>query len=164
MIAIKKVLVATDFSEQSTRALEYGRELARSYLADLHVLHVADDMQWRYSLDLSPELFAGIQADLEATARARLAALLSDEDRDQLHAQAAVRVSPMAADAIVHYANESGADIVVLGTHGRGGIRHFFLGSIAERVIRTAPCPVLTVRTDERDFIAPDALTRTSPS
>lgn len=158
MIAIKNVLVATDFSEPSGIALEYGRELARTYQATLHVLHVADDLQWRYSLDMSPALLLGVQEDLEETARARFSELLSDEDRQQLHVRAVVQTASSPAEAIVAYARAERADVIVIGTHGRSGLAHLFMGSVAERVVRTAPCPVLTIRHPQREFIAPDAL------
>ena len=162
MIVIKNVLVATDFSEPSAVALSYGRELARSYQASLHLFHVVDDMRWRYSLDMTPELLMGVQDDLEIASRAKVNDLLSSEDRDQLHARGVVQTSPSPADAIVNHAREAGIDIIVIGTHGRGALAHMLMGSVAERVVRTAPCPVLTVRSAEREFIAPDALTTTA--
>jgi nucleotide-binding universal stress UspA family protein len=158
MIAIKRVLVATDFSDASNRALDYGRELARSYQGELHVLHVADDIRWRYSLDMSRDLLIGVQTDLEETARERLNALFSREDWARLHARPIVRTSLTPAETIVACAREIGADVIVLGTHGRGGVSHFFLGTVAERVVRLASCPVLTVHAVEREFIAPETL------
>ena len=162
MISLKTVLVATDFSEPSDVALAYGRELARSYQGTLHVVNVVDDIRWRYSLDMTPVLLVGVQDSLDDAARQRLEALISDEDRDQLHAVARVETSSAAADAIVAYAEKSKADVIVIGTHGRGGLPRLFMGSVAERVVRLAPCPVLTVRSKERDFVAPDALAVTS--
>ena len=158
MIRIKNVLVATDFSEPSTLALEYGRELARTYQAKLHVLHVVEDLQWRYATEMVPGALIGIQEEVEASAKARLEALITDEDRRQLraHATALTAVSP--SEAIITCAKGESADVIVMGTHGRSGIAHLFMGSVAERVVRLAPCPVLTVRSPEREFIAPDAL------
>ncbi|MGE3513217.1 MAG: universal stress protein, partial [Vicinamibacterales bacterium] len=69
-------------------------------------------------------------------------------------------VSPAAA--IVEYANEAHVDLIIIGTHGRGGVAKLLMGSVAERVVRTANCPVLTVRHPEREFIAPDALIASS--
>jgi nucleotide-binding universal stress UspA family protein len=67
-------------------------------------------------------------------------------------------MSPSPASAIVDYANGHGIDLIVLGTHGRGAVAHMLLGSVAERVARTATCPVLVVRHPEREFIRPDVL------
>ena len=62
------------------------------------------------------------------------------------------------AFAIIDYAREHGIDLVIMGTHGRGTLGHFLMGSVAERVVRLAPCPVLTIRQAERDFVHPDGL------
>jgi universal stress protein A len=140
-----RVLVATDFSEPAQAALEYGRDLARVYGAALLVLHVSDDIRWRYSLDMTPALLAGVQEDLEAGGRTRLDSLLTPADRTA-GVVAEVRTSPVAADAIVEYGIEVKADLVVIGAHGRGGVSSLVFGSVAERVVRTAPCPVLTTR------------------
>jgi nucleotide-binding universal stress UspA family protein len=64
-----------------------------------------------------------------------------------------VLASNAPATAIVEYANEEGVDLIVLGTHGRGAVAHLLVGSVAERVVRTAPCPVLTVRHPEHEFV-----------
>lgn len=157
MIAIKNILVATDFSEPSGVALAYGRDLARSNRARLHVLHSVDDISARASMDGG---FVGdLQGDLEAGARRDLDALMRDEDRTALSAVAVVTRGLNPADIIINYAKANSIDLIVTGTHGRGGIKHLLMGSVAERVVRTAPCPVLTVRAHERDFIVPDAIT-----
>ena len=156
MIVIKNVLVATDYSETAATALAYGRELARSYQATLHVLHVVDDIRWRYALDMTPALMAGVQESLEDAARTQMHDLVTADDRRRLHAHAVVRTALSAADAVADYARTAGIDLVVVGTHGRGGLSRLLLGSVAERVVRVAPCPVLTVRATERDFISTD--------
>ena len=84
--------------------------------------------------------------------------LLSDEDREKLGARAAVLTATSAADAITAYARDNRVDLIVVGTQGRGGVARLFVGSIAERVVRLAPCPVLTVRHPEHEFVLPDAL------
>ena len=158
MIRIKNVLVATDFSEPSTVALEYGREIARTYDATLHVIHVTEDLRWRFAADGTPTFPTGAQEDFEAAARARLDAILNDEDRTQLRARAVVNTAVNTPEAIVAYSKAEAIDVIVMGTHGRSGFTHVLLGSVAERVVRLAPCPVLTVRHPEHEFIAPDAL------
>jgi len=158
MIALKHILVPTDFSEPSATALRYGRDLARSYGATLHVLHVAEDLITRYALDMYPTGIDEMQEDLEKSAKQRLNALVSDEDRVQLRAKPIVWTSNQTAAAIAEYAAQHDIDLIVMGTHGRTGMSHMFMGSVAERVVRGAGCPVLTVRAPEREFIAPDAL------
>ena len=156
MIRIKNVLVATDFSEPSDAALNYGRELARSFDATLHVLHVADSIFMQYGGEsyLAPEL----QYDVEEAARKQLDALLDEEDRTALHAKPVIMMATAKPAAIVHYASQNRIDLIVMGTHGRGAISHLLMGSVAERVVRTAGCPVLTVHHPEHEFVLPDAL------
>ena len=157
MIAIKNILVATDFSEPSGVALAYGRDLARNYQARLHVLHVVDDVMLRYAPEVGL-IGADVQKDLEAIAQRNLDALVRDDDRKELGALAVITSSVNTSDAIVAYAKNQLIDLIVTGTHGRGLVQHLLMGSVAERVVRTAPCPVLTVHAHERDFIVPDAL------
>jgi nucleotide-binding universal stress UspA family protein len=158
MVAIQNILVATDFSEPSGVAMAYGRDLARAFGARLHVMHVVDDVMMRYSPDAG-FMLPSIQADLEQQGRADLEKRLTDEDRQQLKAVAVIQTGVNIADAICAYAKARTIDLIVTGTHGRGAVKHFLMGSVAERVVRVAPCPVLTVHAEERDFIVPDALT-----
>jgi len=158
MIRLKTVLVATDFGESSEAALTYGRDLARAFDATLHVLHIVQNAYTLLGTEAYTSVLPDLQRDVEDAARVRLEALLSDEDRRALHATAVVRTSGAPAGAIVEYAHDAKIDLIIMGTHGRGAIAHMLMGSVAERVVRTAPCPVLTVRHPEREFVLPDAL------
>ena len=158
MMALKNVLVATDFGPASDQALAYGRELARTFGAKLRVLHVVENVAARYMSEIAFVDFPDIQVKVEEAAQKRLDALLTDDDRKTLGATGVIATSASPAWAIVGYAEKEAMDVIVIGTHGRGPVAHFFMGSVAERVVRTAPCPVLTVRAAERDFLAPDAL------
>lgn len=152
MIALKNILVATDFSEPSVVALDYGRDLARSYDATLHVVHVIEE-----SLALhGPEIgfaYADIQRNIEAAVRRDLDAALSADDRRTLNARTVITRAGNVSHAITEYAKNNAIDLIIVGTHGRGAIQRFLIGSVAERVMRIAPCPVLTVRAHEQDFI-----------
>jgi nucleotide-binding universal stress UspA family protein len=159
MIALKKILVATDFSEPSDAALAYGRELARTFDASLTVLHVVDNILTRaYGAEgvvlADPEL----QREIEISAQRQVDALLFDEDRKMLGTVGLVVTSNSPSAAIVTYARDASIDLIVMGTHGRGAIAQLLMGSVAERVVRIAPCPVLTVRHPEHEFVLPDAL------
>jgi nucleotide-binding universal stress UspA family protein len=160
MIALKHILVATDFGETSDAALAYGRELARTFGAALDVVHVVDDLGVRFGdFPAYPEL-GRLQSESEAAARTRLNALLSEEDRQALRARAVVLTSTSPAEAIASYARDDMPQVgmIVMGTHGRGKVAHLFMGSVAESVVRIAPCPVLTVRHPQHEFVLPDAL------
>ena len=157
MIKIANVLVATDFGAASESALNYGRELARTFGANLHVLHVIENPILWAGPESATVDFMAVQRDLESGARAALDKVVTPEDRDQLRAVTIVRTGPPALE-IVGYANDVGADVIIMGTHGRGFIGHMFMGSVAERVVRIAGCPVLTVRHPEHEFLRPDAL------
>lgn len=148
MIVLKQILVATDFSEASAAAMDYGRALARTFGASLHLLHVAENPFLRPTA-VDP------YALREATLR-RLAGRLTEDDKGALRATAVLDTSDEPADAIVTYAGAHGIDLIVMGTHGRGTVAQILVGSVAEKVVRTAPCPVLTVRHPEHEFVLPD--------
>jgi len=160
VIRLKKILVAIDFSKPSDAALAYGRELARSFGATLTVLHVVDNiMVHGYGGDSVVLLNdPNMQLQFELDAWKQVEAAISDVDCIQLRASGVVLTSSIPAAAIVGYAHESGTDLIVMGTHGRGRVAHMLMGSVSERVVQTAPCPVLTVRHPEREFVLPDVL------
>ena len=158
MIRLKKILVATDFGESSEAALMYGRDLARGFDATLDVLHIVQNVYSHFGTEAYVSVLPDLQRDVEDAARTRLEALLSEEDRTALQATPVILTSGAPASAIVDYANEARIDLIIMGTHGRGAVAHMLMGSVAERVVRTAPCPVLTVRHPEREFVLPDAL------
>jgi nucleotide-binding universal stress UspA family protein len=149
MIVLRHVLVATDFSPPSQAALTYGRALARSFGASLTLLHVSDN------LFLRP--IASDPHDLMAAKARGLDELILDDDRRALGgARTVLEVSDAPAQTIADYAKTHAIDLIVIGTHGRTGMSQLLLGSVAERVVRIAPCPVLTVRHPEHEFVLPD--------
>ena len=159
MIKLENILVATDFGEASASALDYGRELARHFGATLHVLHVVDDVGARLaSASGLPYNAAQLQEQLDLADRQQLEQLVTDEDRRELRVTALQVVSAAPAKEIVEYATANHMDLLIVGTHGRGPVAHLFMGSVAERVVRGAPCPVLTVRHPEHEFLRADAL------
>jgi universal stress protein A len=142
-----RILVPTDFSAPSDAALEYARILAATFGSTLRILHVVDDPS--SSSDFVSDGFSPstreIQEALTGHARKRLEHLMTSVDRSRYHAYVdAVIGTP--ATAIIDYAGATGTSLIVMGTHGRTGMAHLLMGSVAEEVVRTAPCPVLTVR------------------
>jgi nucleotide-binding universal stress UspA family protein len=158
MIKITNVLVATDFSGTSASALDYGREFARTFGATLHVLHIVENALMWAGPEASGVDFTQLQADLETESRKTLDTIVTAEDRTQLKATTAVRTGHSPAFEIAAYAKAEGIDIILVGTHGRGMIGHLLMGNVAEKLVRIAPCPVLTVHHPEHEFIRPDAL------
>ncbi|MCC6849838.1 MAG: universal stress protein [Deltaproteobacteria bacterium] len=132
--AIGRVLVPTDFSPLSLRALPYAEEMARRFDAELLVLYV----------DFAPSIYDPTQGDVVASKAA------IERAADVLRARGvrarAVYRRGAAADEIVRGAADEKADLIVLATHGRTGLAHALMGSVAESVVRRAPCPVLSVR------------------
>jgi nucleotide-binding universal stress UspA family protein len=158
MLVLNRIAVATDFGEAADNALAYGRELARRFDATLFVLHVVDDAAARM---MSATGFIYDERATEQaveTARRRLETLIPADDRGGLRVELVDLVGTDPAFAINDFARRERIDLLILGTHGRGLVSHFFMGSVAEHVVRTAPCPVLTVHSKEHDFIRPDAL------
>ena len=149
MIALKRILVATDFGPAAEAALTYGRALAKNFGATLTVMHVAENFFLRATI-ADPHA-------LKAAVARRLEERLTAEDRSALHGRAVLETSDQPADAITTYAKQAEIDLIVMGTHGRHGISHLLVGSVAERVVRTASCPVLTVKHPEHEFVIPDA-------
>ena len=160
MINLKSILVPSDFSECSEEALRYGLELARRFDAELHLLHVVQDpiaQPWAAE-GFSVPLFEVVD-EWQKQASARLKALVPDADRARVTVVSVV-ATPYAE--ILDYAHAHRIDLIVMGTHGRGGVTHMLLGSIAERVVRRAPCPVLTVRRPQHGFVETEALVATT--
>jgi nucleotide-binding universal stress UspA family protein len=136
--AFKRILVASDFSEASGRALELAVAMARESGADLHVLHVCE-------IPLYTDAPIDLVTPLAEAAQARLDKLLRSV-RDICPAAKGVFKVGAPWEQILAAAGEVGADVIVVGTHGRRGVTHAIMGSVAERVVRLSDVPVLTVR------------------
>ena len=147
--SITRILVPVDFSEPSDAALEYATGLAERLGASLHLLHVFEDPLWTTGA-MAAEMYVpvpeGLREALLANARTQLAERANKLDAERFHLTTDVYMGPIAA-GITEFATQKQIDLIVIGTHGRGGMSHLLLGSVAERVVRSAPCPVLTVRT-----------------
>ncbi len=151
MIEMKKILVPMDFSECSDAALKYARALREAFGASLHLLHVVQDPYTQpWAAEAFPAPLGEMLQQWQEQARTRLAGLLDEKDRASATIGTVVG-SPFYE--IVRYAVEQEIDLIVIGTHGRGPVAHMLLGSVAEKVVRKAPCPVLTVRSPQHEFV-----------
>jgi nucleotide-binding universal stress UspA family protein len=146
MLVVRDLVVPVDFESTSFHALAYAQELAGTFGARLHLIHVLDDtFALRAGTEGTLSRVPELARRAENEARERLDALLTDADRKS-GAVVVVVISPSPASAIVAYAEQVQASAIVMGTHGRLDDPADAIGSCAEHVVRTAPCPVLTLR------------------
>ncbi len=155
MIDIKKILVPTDFSESAGKSLLYGISLAEQYVAKLYVLSTIDDRVFDDSLFV---VYAEqeMRQNRKAVYEEHLNKVIEDikQKHPKLEVQQALKMG-VAFVEIVDYAKQEDIDLIIIGSHGRTGIAHLLIGSTAEKVVRKAPCPVLTVRPKEHEFVHP---------
>jgi len=136
---IESVVVATDGSESVTRCVDVALDLAERFDAEVHALSVIDESE----IESAPDrLREDLEAALEADAADATSAIAECTDREVTTAVETGRP----ADAIAEYARRADVDVVATGTRGRHGEHRFLIGSVAERLVRTCPVPVLTVR------------------
>lgn len=155
MIAITQIMVPTDFSEASEAALAYARAFATCFGGSLHLVHVVEDLvALSWGADTYISALPRIREEVEADAVSRLEALLPADDPLREGARIVLLTGNPFVE-IVRYAREHDVDLIVMGTHGRGPVAHMLLGSVAEKVVRKAHCPVLTVRHPEHEFVMP---------
>lgn len=149
-LRVKRILVPTDFSDTSRKALRYALAFAAQFGAEILLLHVITppDAYGEYGIvDL-----AGLVKSLEEASDTELARLAAAEVPPGVTARALTR-SGSPAQQIIEAARDKAADLIILSTHGRTGLKHVLLGSIAESAVRRAPCPVLVVRENEHEFV-----------
>lgn len=145
MFPIKKILCTTDFSDPSFKALVAGGEFAGKFKASLMVLHVVEEIPVLPALPTNPAIDVPLyQEKLEEIALITLETVVKDKIGGKVSPELIVGRGK-AAEEIVETAAEKGANLIIIGTHGETGFRHFVLGSVTEKVVRLAKCPVLTV-------------------
>lgn len=141
----KKILYPTDFSEGSSVAVPYVKDLASKYGAKVYVLHVVYDVAKSSGWYLPTVDLESFFSEIHASAEKGLDRFVSETMGSIPGIEKAV-VSGLPFEEIIRYVREKGIDLVVMGTHGRSGIDRVLFGSTAARVVRSAPCPVMTVR------------------
>lgn len=150
MPTVQRILHPTVFSEHSAAAAEYASLLTQLFAADLHLLYVLEDALGKMPKpDLGfpgPGDLANVRPEFWPELQTAVGIQLPDSERIVL----ATRLGPV-SDQIVSYADDNDIDMIVIGTHGRRGLAHALMGSVAESVVRKANCPVLTVRPDKSE-------------
>lgn len=154
MIKIQKILVATDFSEHAAVALRYAEEFSKAFGSEVLLCHVVSDAGMLSHIPPGGESYfpPDIEEFHRESAEKQCAELLAASSIEN-HSTHILNGKPFAE--VVRLARREDVDLVIVGTHGHGAIAHMLLGSVAERIVRKAPCPVLTVREGEHEFVMP---------
>jgi len=157
MIQLKKILHPSDFSEPSIQALKYAQALCARFQSELHLLHVVSSIPavpLGTGAGFVPPNVVTSQDDFRENAGEQLGKLI-DPDWAAEHSMVQATVEGSPTPGIIEYAQEHDIDLIVLGTHGRNALKQVLIGSVAERIVRQAPCPVLTVRPNGQQFVMP---------
>ena len=152
MIQLTRILLPSDFSELSSEATKYACALAEQFDAELHVLHVHEDV-------VIPGYPVGVDWDKRTQEAKRAAEAKLEDVLDATWVEGRTVVKATADGPpfleIIRYAKKHDIDLIVMATHGRSAVAHLLIGSVAEKVVRKAPCPVLTVRPKGHQFVMP---------
>ncbi|MBU4262103.1 MAG: universal stress protein [Proteobacteria bacterium] len=141
---VKKILVPVDFSENSNRIIKYGASVASQFGAEMEAIFVAQTFQ-DYSEFFEPHMpVIQFEEDLVASARERMKAFLAESLEPAVVCKGVVMAGDI-AETIRNYAREQKVDLIVMGTHGYKGLEKVLFGSIAEKLVKNSPCPVLTI-------------------
>ncbi len=152
-VAIKTILCPVDFSDSSDHALKYAIALAQSYEATLKLLHVVQPPLMSVPGDpMVPEFSSEVMEDIAAASQRRLDEI-ADTTRESVPNVETEIATGSPFVEIITVAKDQNVDLIVIGTHGRTGLAHVMIGSVAEKVVRKAPCPVLTVKHPEHEFV-----------
>ena len=146
---IGKILVPVDFSEHSQKALRYALAFANQFDAEVTLVHIVEQMVYPGDWMYPPLAVTDFSTQKRGEMIQRLRAL---DAQSGVKTQHVVRVG-RAWQEVVEIAREQKADMIILATHGYTGLKHALLGSVAEKIVRHAPCPVLSVHPEERDFL-----------
>jgi nucleotide-binding universal stress UspA family protein len=153
MPQIQTILVPTDFSDFAAHAFDLALDLARRHHAEIHLLHVIHEIDvrmWDWITVAMPKEEEEIREELEADNAQQLSAFMAARDTRGVTVRPVIRWGPAPAETVVAYAGETGTDLIVMGSHGRRGVRRMLLGSVTEEVVHTAPCPVMVAHVPEK--------------
>lgn len=145
---VERILFPTDFSEGSSHALPYAVDLAKHYDAKLSILHVVYDITQATGVHIPHISTDEVFKELNEWAMNEMESCCIEEIRGLPNVERKV-VKGIPYEEILNFAEEEEIDIIVMGTYGRVGLQRLIFGNTAERVVRRAPCPVMTVRTPE---------------
>jgi nucleotide-binding universal stress UspA family protein len=154
MVAFKEIVVPTDFSEHSLRAVDYGVEIGDKFASHLTLVYVIEPLLQAADLTWTTVDFEELNKAHKISAEQQIKQILDDRIPKRVPCSTAILFGKPFVE-ILKYAREENADLIVMATHGRGAISHILMGSTAEKVVRKAPCPVLTVKHPKQIFAMP---------
>lgn len=154
MTKIKKILFPTDFSKYSDYALQYAISIASAFSAKLYILHVIDHARQQDYFLVLTLTFEEIEDKLMEEAQKKLEELLSKNISQEIEFETSIKSGTPFVE-IIRAAKQENIDLIVMGSHGRSGISEILIGSVAERVMRKASCPVLIVKPKDFKFVMP---------
>ncbi|MCX8021999.1 MAG: universal stress protein [Syntrophorhabdaceae bacterium] len=149
----EKILCPLDFSDYTDEIVKYGVSIAKKFDSTLHLLHVIPNLNYfsPYESFLTPENLVVLEKNIEREIKKDFDKVIEKID---IPVKTSIRTG-IAFVEIIDYARTEGIDLIVMGTHGRSGIEHILIGSVAEKVVRKSACPVLTIRPKEKNFRMP---------
>lgn len=151
MYSIKKILVPVDFSDYSKKALIFASDFSRQYNAELLLVYVVEPTVYPADFSMGHVSIPMMDTDLTQLARTELETLAKKEINPNITHQIIIKSGKPFVE-IIECASEVDADLIIIATHGHTGVEHLLFGSTAEKVVRKAPCPVLTIREPIKGF------------
>ncbi len=153
-VNLKKILVPQDFSEYSLHALKYAVTFAELFNSELIILHIVEPIVYPADFSFGQVSIPAMEEEIRKHSEEQLNELVTKEIPKKIKATAIIRIGKPFIE-IVEVAKSENADLIVISSHGRTGMDHVLFGSTADKVVRKAPCPVLTIRPHEHEFVVP---------
>ncbi len=151
---LKKILVPIDFSEHSKNALKYAVPFAKQFKAEIILVYVVEPTAYPADFSFGQFGFPNVEDEFRSRGEEELKALVDKEIRNTVPSRRQVHTGK-AFFEIIKCAREEEVDLIIIATHGHSEVEHMLFGSTAEKVVRKAPCPVLSLRPHEREFVMP---------
>ncbi len=153
-VSLKKILVPQDFSDYSLHALKYAVTFAELFKSELIVLHIVEPIVYPADFSFGQVSIPAMEEEIRKHSEEQLNELVEKEIPDGIRTMPVIRIGKPFIE-IVEVAKSENADLIVISSHGRTGMDHVLFGSTADKVVRKAPCPVLTIRPHEHEFVVP---------